>query len=130
MITTLLILIILNLQSPTSPQNEGQHKCGQTAAEQTPLLREAIDNRYTLRRIEFIGNETIRDYVLRRRVLLREGDYFSQRNLVKSLASLNKLRQLYPVTMNDVIVQLERSDKLIDVVLCFRERHSGPKRAS
>jgi hypothetical protein len=130
MIVALLLLVTLNVQSFGSPQNEERGRCGQTVAEQTPLLREAIDNRYTLRRIEFTGNETIRDYALRRRVVLREGDFFSQRNLVKSLASLNKLKQLYPLTMKDVIIQLDKPDKIVDITLCFRERHARPKRAS
>src|SRR5437879_5449712 len=97
LILALLLLVTPNVESSGSPQNKAPSRCGQTAAEQNPLLREAIDNRYTLRRIEFIGNETISDHVLRRRVVLREGDYFSQRNLVKTLASLNKLKQLYPL---------------------------------
>jgi Surface antigen variable number repeat len=129
-VVALLLLVTLNVQSSAAPQNEAQGRCGQTVAEQTPLLREAIDNHYTLRRIEFTGNETIRDYVLRRRVVLREGDFFSQQNLVKSLSSLNKLKQLYALTMKDVIIQLDKPDKLVDVTLCFRERQAGPKRAS
>ena len=130
LILALLLLVAPNVKSFGSPQNKAPSRSGQTAAEQNPLLREAIDNRYTLRRIEFIGNETISDHVLRRRVVLREGDYFSQRNLVKTLASLNKLKQLYPLTMSDVIVQLDKPEKWVDVTVCFRERHSGLKRAS
>ena len=130
LILALLLLVTPNVESSGSPQNKDPSRCGQPAAEQNPLLREAIDNRYTLRRIEFIGNETISDHMLRRRVVLREGDYFSQRNLVKTLASLNKLKQLYPLTMSDVIVQLDKPEKWVDVTVCFRERHSGLKRAS
>jgi uncharacterized protein HemY len=130
LILVLLLLVTPNVQPSASPENKAPSRCGQTAAEQNPLLREAIDNRYTLRRIEFTGNETISDHVLRRRVVLREGDYFSQRNLVKTLASLNKLKQLYPLTMSDVIVQLDKPEKWVDVTVCLRERHSGLKRAS
>ena len=130
MVPALLILATLNPWLIASTQNEAPIRCGQTAAEQAPLLREAVDKHYTLRRIEFTGNETMRDHALRRRVFLREGDFFNQRNLARSLVSLNKLKTLFPLTMRDVIIQLDKNDKLVDVTLCFRERHSQPKGAS
>ena len=130
MIIAVLLFAILNVPWCASPQNQTRETCGQTTAEQTPSLREAIDQRYTLRRVEFIGNETIRDHDLRRRVVLREGDLFSQRNLANTLVSLNRLRKLYPFTMRDVIVRLDRTEKLIDMTFCIRERHSRRKDAS
>ena len=124
MIIAVLLIATLNAPRCAPPQNQTRETCGQTSAEQTPSLREVIDQRYTLRRVEFIGNETISDQDLRRRVVLREGDLFSQRNLAKTLVSLNRLRKLYPLTMRDVIVRLDRTEKLIDLTLCIRERHS------
>ena len=130
MIIALLLFATLYVPWCVSAQNQTRETCGQTTAEQTPSLREAIDQRYTLRRVEFIGNETIRDHDLRRRVVLREGDLFSHRNLAKTLVSLNKLKTLYPLTMRDVIVRLDRAEKLVDMTFCIRERHSRPKNAS
>ena len=130
MIIAVLLFATLNVPWCASPQNQTREPCGQTTAEQTPSLREAIDRRYTLRRVEFIGNETIRDHDLRHKVLLREGDLFSQRNLAKTLVSLNKLKTLYPVTMRNVIVRLDRAEKLVDMTFCIRERRSRRKDAS
>jgi hypothetical protein len=130
MIIAVLLFATLNLPWCASAQNQTREICGQTTAEETPWLREAIDQRYTLRRVEFIGNETIRDHDLRRRVVLREGDLFSQRNFAKTLVSLNKLKTLYPLTMRNVIVRLDRAEKLVDMTFCIRERHSRPKNAS
>jgi hypothetical protein len=130
MIIAVLLFATLNVPWCASVQNQTAEPCGQTTAEQTPWLREAIDQRYTLRRVEFIGNETIRDHDLRRRVVLREGDLFSQRNLARTLVSLNRLRKLYPLTMRDVIVRLDRTEKLVDMTFCVRERHSRRKDAS
>jgi len=130
MIIALLLFATLNVPWCAWAQNQTPETCGQTTAEQTPWLRKAIDQRYTLRRVEFIGNETIRDHDLRRRVVLREGDLFSQRNLAKTLVSLNRLRKLYPLTMRDVIVRLDRTEKLVDLTFCVRERHSRRKGAS
>ena len=130
MIIALLLFATLNVPWGASAQNQARELCGQTTAEQSPWLREVINQRYTLRRVEFIGNETISDNDLRHKVVLREGDLFSQRNLAKTLVSLNKLKTLYPLTMRDVIVRLDRTEKLIDMTLCVRERHAPRKHAS
>ena len=124
MIIVVLLSVTLNLPWCASARNQTREPCGQTKAEQTPSLREANNRRYTLRRVEFIGNETISDQDLRRRVVLREGDLFSQRNLARTLVSLKRLRKLYPLTIRDVIVRLDRSEKLVDLTLCVHERHS------
>jgi len=124
MIIVILLFATLNMAWFASAQNQTRETCGQATAEQTPSLREAIDRRFTLRRVEFIGNETISDQELRRRVVLREGDLFSQRNLARTLVSLNRLTKLYPLTMRNVIVRLDRTEKLVDLTFCIRERHS------
>ena len=112
-------------------------ECSQSAAEQDPLIREAIANQYRVRRVEFSGNQYTRDNVLRRRIMLEEGDVFSGENLVKSLESVSHLKKIvYPVKLSDVIVRLDRPEKIIDMTICFRERprhrtkRSSGKRAS
>jgi Surface antigen variable number repeat len=130
MIIAFLLLATLNVPWCASAQNHARQTCGQTATEQAPWLREAVDQRYTLRRVEFIGNVTISDDDLRRRVVLREGDLFSQRNLAKTLVSLNRLGTLYSLTMRNVVVRMDRTEKTIDMTFCIRERHSRRKDAS
>ena len=130
MIIALLLFATLNVPWCASAQNQTPEPCGQTPAGQSPWLREAIDQRYTLRRVEFIGNKTVSDHDLRRRVVLREGDLFSQRNLAKTLVSLNRLETLYPLTMRNVVVRMDRTEKTIDMTFCIRERHSRRKDAS
>jgi outer membrane protein assembly factor BamA len=62
--------------------------------------------------------------VLRRRLInLIEGDVFTRENLAKSLESLSKLKKIvYPVKFSDVTVSLDRSDKLVDIEICFKEK--------
>jgi len=102
-----------------SPTTAG---CTQAASEREPLLREAITNQFWVRRVEFVGNETIRDNVLRRRIFLQEGDVVTRRNFSRSINNVSKLKIIYPVRMRDVIVRLDRTNKLIDFTFCFRER--------
>jgi len=93
------------------------------AAYYSQLMDEAIQTKYTFRRVEFFtGNQHIRDNTLRRRFLQREGDLFSRKVLEESLKNLSKLRMIYPVTLNDVEVRLDRENKLMDFTIYFRER--------
>lgn len=86
------------------------------------LMDEAQRTEYTVRRIEFIGNERIRDNILRERFVQKEGDLFSRKALERSLENFSKLRMTYPVTLSDVEVQLDREEKLIVFMIYIRER--------
>ena len=97
--------------------------CSQPAAEQDALIREAGTNSYTISRVEFLGNEYTRDQVLRGRMpLLQEGESFSRQNLIKSLNNVSKLKIIHPVLVRDVVIHLDRVEKLVDMQICFRER--------
>ena len=98
-------------------------KCSQPAAEQNTLIREAETDDYTIRRVEFIGNEHTRDQVLRSRMpWLQEGESFSRQNLTKSLEDVSRLKLIRPVRLRDVVIHLDRVEKLVDMEVCFRER--------
>lgn len=98
--------------------------CSQPAAEQHPLIREAEENQYWVRRVYFVGNEHTRDRVLRRRLInLTEGDVFTRESLVQSLESLSKLKKIiHPVTLSDITIRLDRSGKFVDMDICFTEK--------
>lgn len=85
-------------------------------------MDEAQRTEYTVRRIEFSGNERIGDNILRERFVQHEGDLFSRKALEQSLKNLSKLRMSYPVTLNDVEVRLDREERLMDFTIYFRER--------
>ena len=102
-------------------QNE-RSTCRQPAAEQAAILRRAQNEKYSVRRIEFIGNADTDDWTLRRRILLQEGNIFARVTLIKSLESVNRLRTIYPVRLNDVVTHLNVQEKTIDVTICFREK--------
>ena len=61
--------------------------------------------------------------MLRRRITLQEGDVFTRQNLVRSLKNVSKLKRIiYPVKLSDVILSLDRPEKIVDLSICFRER--------
>jgi hypothetical protein len=107
---------------PASGNQEGRSPCGQPPAEQAAILQKAQNEKYSLRRIEFIGNANTDDWTLRRRIMLQEGNVFARAILIKSLKSVNKLRTIYPVRLSDVLAHLNGQEKTIDVAICFREK--------
>jgi outer membrane protein assembly factor BamA len=106
--------------------------CAQPAAEQEAIIREADTRRFTLRRIELIGNVSTADDLLHRRIAIRmeEGNLFSRRNLMASLRSVSRLKTIYPVTMRDVVARLDQAEKTLDLRICINERSRPVRRAS
>jgi Surface antigen variable number repeat len=85
-------------------------------------MSHAEETEYCVRRVEFVGNAHVRDYVVRRKFTQQEGDVFSSKALETSLRNFNRLGLFYPVTLNDVEVRLDSDDGLIDITIYFRER--------
>jgi hypothetical protein len=94
----------------------------QPATQQRSLMRAAQKQRYTVRRLEFYGNVHIPDNILRRRILLNEGDVFTNERLTRSIERLNTLRMLKPVRLSDVEIRLDKEDNFVDMLFCFAER--------
>jgi hypothetical protein len=87
------------------------------------LVAEAEKNRYTIRRLEFIGNEHLSDPVVRRRLwALQEGEIFTKKALTKGLLSLNRPADIYRVRLDDVDVRLDRREKTVDLRIVINER--------
>lgn len=104
--------------------SEASFECSQPPHEQQAMIREAETDRYTTRRVEFLGNKWVRDTVLRRRITigLQEGDLFTRHNLVRSLRNVSKVKQIYPVNIRNVELRLNQSEKTVDMTICFKVR--------
>lgn len=98
--------------------------CSQSAAEQTNLMDEAQRNQFTVRRVEFLGLTHTPDSLVRGRMtpLMNEGDLFTRARLLRSLRQMSTLKPIYPVRLKDVEFRLARSDRLVDMAICFTER--------
>ena len=130
---TIILSVVLLLYSPNQevkppPQvkRESAHVdsvCSQSAAERDSLIREAVENQYWVRRVAYYGIENTSDRVLRRRIMLVEGDIFTRENLVRSLERLSRLkRAIHPVRLSDVEIWLDRPERRVDTLICFKER--------
>ncbi len=79
-------------------------------------------DRYRVGRIEIAGNQKTRDWVIRREVLLNEGDIFNSKLLRKSYERINNLNFFSSVTMDPQPVP---SKKEVNVDINVKERPTG-----
>ena len=78
---------------------------------------------FTLRRLEFIGNTFTRDNVLRREVLVNEGDIYSQTSFEYSVIRLNQLGYFEPIEKEkDVDYKTNEDTGDVDVNVKVQER--------
>ncbi len=78
---------------------------------------------FTLRRLEFLGNTFTRDNVLRREVLLNEGDIYDQALLEFSVLKLNQTGYFDPIDeKKDVDLRTDEEQGLVDANVKVVER--------
>jgi outer membrane protein insertion porin family len=86
-------------------------------------LRFNEEKQYYVRRIEFIGNTTTRDKVIRRELLLDEGQLFNKRAWEVSILRLNQLDYFERIE-EDKAVEIKRNTKegTVDLSLKLKEK--------
>lgn len=77
---------------------------------------------FTLRRLEFIGNTNTRDTVLRREVVINEGDPYSKRYWDLSILRLNQLGLFEEIKEKDAITRTNDREQTVDIDLQVKER--------
>jgi outer membrane protein assembly factor BamA len=109
----------MNTQESVVPS----YKCSQPATEREALIHEATESQYTNRKLELLGNTYTRDAVLRQRMaVLQEGDVFTREKLLRSLANVSRLNSIYHIKLGDVEIHLDRQEKFVDILVCFKEK--------
>ena len=77
---------------------------------------------YTLRRLEFIGNTFTRDNVIRREVLLNEGERYNEQLWDLSLLRLNQLGFFNQVKKEDATVNTNEKEGQVDLTVKLEEK--------
>jgi outer membrane protein insertion porin family len=77
---------------------------------------------YFVRRIEFSGNVGTRDKVIRRELLLNEGDIFNNRYWELSLLRLNQLNYFDPVKPENAEIKRNQQQGTVDILLKLKEK--------
>lgn len=85
----------------------------------------AIDEgkQFRLRRLEFTGNTFTRDRVLRREMLVNEGDIYNQIGLERSVLRLNQTGYFDPIDKDkDVEIRTDEEQGDVDLILKVKEK--------
>jgi outer membrane protein insertion porin family len=77
---------------------------------------------FSLRRLEFIGNSNTRDRVLRREVLINEGDPYSKQLWDYSILRLNQLGLFDEIKEKDAITRTDDRNQTVDIDLQVKEK--------
>jgi outer membrane protein insertion porin family len=77
---------------------------------------------FALRRLEFIGNTNTRDVVMRREVLLNEGDPYNKKYWDLSILRLNQLGLFEEIKEKDAITRTNDRDQTVDIDLQVKEK--------
>jgi len=77
---------------------------------------------FSIHRIEFKGNTYTRDKVLRREVLLNEGDPYNQQYFDLSLLRLNQLGYFNEIKDTDADIRTNQKDNTVDIDLRVQEK--------
>jgi outer membrane protein insertion porin family len=77
---------------------------------------------FTMRRMEFIGNTNTRDVVLRREVLINEGDPYNKRYWDLSILRLNQLGLFDEIKEKDAITRTNDRDQTVDIDVQVKEK--------
>jgi outer membrane protein insertion porin family len=80
---------------------------------------------YLVERIDFRGHHAFSDATLRRALTLQEGERFDAVELRRSLARLNQLGFLEPVTQNDVRLLTDSGGGRLRLLISVREKDRG-----
>src|SRR5437870_4933739 len=117
----------------------GQQGFIQYTAEVTPTFKDSPQNpeegiadflitidegkQFMLRRLEFTGNTFTRDNVLRREVLINEGDIYNQTLFEFSITRLNQLGYFNPIDKDkDADYRMNDEEGLVDVTVKVSEK--------
>ncbi|MEW6731854.1 MAG: BamA/TamA family outer membrane protein, partial [Acidobacteriota bacterium] len=77
---------------------------------------------FTIRRIEFKGNTITRDQVLRREILVNEGDLYNQELFDLSRLRLNQLGYFEEIKEEDVQFQTDERNGQVEITLKVKEK--------
>jgi beta-lactamase regulating signal transducer with metallopeptidase domain len=80
------------------------------------------NRQFTVNRINFTGNTKIRDELIRREILIKEGQVFNAALWDQSLARLNQLGYFDDIKYEDVEIKPSETEPMLDINLKVREK--------
>ena len=125
--TILGLLLFTNIlwgQSNEKASLQDESPCAQTKDVRNPLIDEAERNEFNTLRVEISGNTYTRgrEFWKRMSAGLNEGDIFTRRALEETVRRISKMKSIYPISMENVLVRLNRTTEQIDILFCVIQK--------
>ena len=115
-------LLLESHRSPEPPPVRHHRGIGRNLRE-APVLNFDEGKQFFVRRIEFSGNTTTRDKVIRRELLIDEGDVYNTRLWELSILRLNQLGYFEALKAEDAAdVKRDQKTSTVDLTLKVKER--------
>jgi len=80
------------------------------------------DRQFAIRHIKFIGNTKTSDEVIRRQLLVKEGEVFNSSLWERSLSGLNQLGYFEEIRSEDVAIKLAVTEPMLDINVTVKEK--------
>jgi outer membrane protein insertion porin family len=77
---------------------------------------------FTVRKLEFEGNDNTRDRIIRRQVVQQEGETYRQSLVDESLTRINRLGRFEKLTIENVKLEMDDRERVVDMLINFKER--------
>jgi len=94
------------------------------------IVRVFEKDRFTIRRVEIIGNTKTKDKVIRRELYTRPGDYFSRSAIIRSIRGLGVLNYFNPEALQHKDLVKPVDNTRVDVIYKVEERSTDTFNAS
>ena len=112
----------IQFQAAINPEfHDDANDATKGTADVTVVLDEG--RQYILHRLDFVGNTFTRDNVLRREVLLNEGERYSERLWDLSILHLNQLGFFDPIEKHDATINTNEVTGQADIALKVQEKN-------
>lgn len=88
------------------------------------------NERYTIGKVEIIGNKKTKDKVIRRELYTRPGDYFDRSSIIRSIRALGVMNYFNPEALKPDVLPSSSDKTSVDVVYNVEERSTDTFNAS
>ena len=127
LLITLVALTAVNsvyCQKKADPLAKIENPCDQETDIKNDLIDTAEREYFNTSRVEIVGNTKTWGMKFFRRMAngMNEGDIFKRKSLEKSIRSLSKMKQIFPISIDNVKVYLYPSKKVINFTFCVEEK--------
>ena len=121
------LALLLAVSSTAQNEKKGfatDTTCLQPRADRDALIDEAMRHELITRRVEIAGSTYTRhrEFVKRMVPGLIEGDIFTRAALEESVRRISRMKVIYPITIDDVEIKLDRATDSVDIIICVRQK--------